>query len=179
MQAKKSFSRQGETEQFNGRERQTATFFSTGFVCLTLRRGGFAPRHLNRSTLSGENRVVKFHNHKIKFFIFALGFATLLVCADRSIFAQKRTPRFEDYPVTKTYKGKTAPPKLGKREVELYEDRFKWTVENQKVNFAGRYIVTTWSCGSTCLFGTVIDAKTGKPSWWKVRLNYRAEKPVE
>lgn len=140
---------------------------------------GFALRHLSRSTLSGKIKLVRLLNRKIKLFIFALSFAVLLICADQNIFAQKRTPRFEDYPITAIYKGRIAKPRLGKREIELYEDRFKWTVENQTVNFAGRYIVTTWSCGSTCLFGTVLDAKTGKPSWWKVRLNYSVAKPVE
>ena len=41
-------------EQFNGREGETATFLSTGFVSLTLRGFGFAPRHLKRSVLSFE-----------------------------------------------------------------------------------------------------------------------------
>ena len=39
-----------DAEQFNGREGETAILLSTGFVSLMLRIGGFAPRHLNRST---------------------------------------------------------------------------------------------------------------------------------
>jgi len=35
----------------NGREGETATLLSTGLFTLTLRVFGFAPRHLNRSTL--------------------------------------------------------------------------------------------------------------------------------
>ena len=40
-----------DVEQFNGREGETATLFGRCFVSLTLRVAGFAPRHLNRSTL--------------------------------------------------------------------------------------------------------------------------------
>lgn len=35
-----------------------------------------------------------------------------------------------------------------------------------KANFAGRYILTAWGCGTTCLMGAVIDAKTGNVHWW-------------
>jgi len=38
----------GGGEQFNGREGETATLLFGLSVTLTLRGGGFAPRHLNR-----------------------------------------------------------------------------------------------------------------------------------
>ena len=38
----------GDTKQINGREGETATFFSRSFVILCLRVIGFAPRHLSR-----------------------------------------------------------------------------------------------------------------------------------
>jgi len=44
----------GATQQFNGREGETATLLSTGLVNSELRVGGFAPRHLSRSALAGE-----------------------------------------------------------------------------------------------------------------------------
>ena len=37
-------------QQINGREGETATFLSNRSVNSELRGGGFAPRHLNRST---------------------------------------------------------------------------------------------------------------------------------
>ncbi len=43
---------EGDSEQFNGREGETATLLSTVFGELKLARGGFAPRHLKRSTTS-------------------------------------------------------------------------------------------------------------------------------
>ena len=39
-------------EQFNGREGETATFLSRCPFNSELSSGGFAPRHLNRSTAS-------------------------------------------------------------------------------------------------------------------------------
>ncbi len=43
----------GDTEQFNGREGETATLLF-GVICFPdVARGGFAPRHLSRSALSG------------------------------------------------------------------------------------------------------------------------------
>ncbi len=32
------------------------------------------------------------------------------------------------------------------------------------INFAGRYILAQWGCGTDCLMGGLIDAKTGKTS---------------
>ena len=56
-------------EQFNGREGETATLLSTGFVSLTLRVGGFAPRHLSRSAfpvLQSVSKIEKKVKCKIK-----------------------------------------------------------------------------------------------------------------
>lgn len=70
-------------------------------------------------------------------------------------------PRFEDYPVTKIYSGKTARLKFAENE---FGDRarFQFAINNQTVNFAGHYIVTNWSCGMWCSHFAVIDARTGK-----------------
>jgi hypothetical protein len=39
-----------------------------------------------------------------------------------------------------------------------------------KPNLAGRYILTSWGCGTTCLMGAVIDAKTGKVIWFPLTI---------
>ena len=78
--------------------------------------------------------------------------------------SQSRVPQFKDYPVRETYTGKTAPVVL------MRNDRRWRTVlreaSKEKPNFAGRYILTAWGCGTSCLMGAVIDAKTGKVYWW-------------
>ncbi len=68
--------------------------------------------------------------------------------------------RFEDYPVFEIYKGKTA--KLDIPKDDFDRERLQWAIDNQKVNFAGHYILTNWSCGMWCSRFAVIDAKTGK-----------------
>jgi len=39
---------EGDSEQFNGREGETATLFGTSSVKSKVVAGGFAPRHLSR-----------------------------------------------------------------------------------------------------------------------------------
>jgi hypothetical protein len=55
------------------------------------------------------------------------------------------------------------------------------------VNFAGHYIVASWGCGTGCISGCIIEAKTGKAYWplalnalgvWYDGENY-ADEPVE
>jgi hypothetical protein len=72
---------------------------------------------------------------------------------------------FEDYPVGRVYKGNIAALKLSKYD-ESDRVRLKWAIDNQEVNFAGHYIVTTWSCGMWCSTVAIIDAKTGIVSWF-------------
>ena len=53
---KESFDLKTAVEQIIGREGETATFLSRFLVNSNLRVGGFAPRHLNRSTFSVKNK---------------------------------------------------------------------------------------------------------------------------
>jgi hypothetical protein len=79
--------------------------------------------------------------------------------------AQSQIPRFRDYSVSEAYVGKTAPLALA-RDDRMFKTRLAWAAKNQRPNFAGHYILTTWGCGTTCLIGAIIDAKTGKVHWW-------------
>jgi hypothetical protein len=72
--------------------------------------------------------------------------------------------RFEDFPVNEIYKGKNVPLKF-KKDVLGYEERLQLAINNQDVNFAGRYVATNWSCGMWCSMNAFIDAKTGKVYW--------------
>ncbi|QYO65428.1 hypothetical protein [Leptolyngbya sp. 7M] len=54
------------------------------------------------------------------------------------------------------------------------------------VNFAGRYIIATWGCGTGCVSGAVIESRTGKVFFPKelspfIAGNYYADddKPIE
>lgn len=94
----------------------------------------------------------------ISFVIFALALGAT------SAVGQSRVPQFKEYPITEAYIGKTA-PLIITREDKLFRTRLREAAK-EKPNFAGRYIVTTWGCGTSCVMGAVIDAKTGKVHWW-------------
>lgn len=111
------------------------------------------------------------HKYKNRFFRFALAFALLFICSDKAIFAQKKTPTFKDYSVTKVYKGKTAPVKITP-DNKMYRTRLKSAAKNEKPNFAGHYILTFWGCGTECFTGAVIEAKTGKVYFWGLISNW-------
>src|SRR6185369_11667024 len=78
---------------------------------------------------------------------------------------QTKIPRFEDYPARNMYKGPNARLVLTRADM-TFKTRLRVAARERKTNFAGHYIVTTWGCGSACVDGAVIDAKTGKVYWW-------------
>jgi len=72
---------------------------------------------------------------------------------------------FEQYPVSQVYSGPL-------HAIDWQSDsralEFKTTISNQVIqngiNFAGKYSVATWGCGSGCQESTIIDLQTGKIS---------------
>jgi hypothetical protein len=86
----------------------------------------------------------------------------LIACAIASAaYAQQPAYRFEDYPVHETYTGPSHAPVLATKDERMYRTNLREAARG-KPNFAGHYIVTTWGCGSGCVMGGVIDAKTGR-----------------
>jgi hypothetical protein len=70
------------------------------------------------------------------------------------------TPRFQDYSVA-VYKGKRAPVNLNSAEgAGTFRTRLREGA-SKGVNFAGRYTLVAWGCGTSCLMAGIIDAKTG------------------
>ena len=74
-------------------------------------------------------------------------------------------PRFEDYAVTERYEGKAATPVLATKQDRLYRTRLRDAAQG-KPDFAGHYIVSVFGCGASCVMGAVIDAKTGRVTWF-------------
>lgn len=87
--------------------------------------------------------------------------AALCVCFFAApAFAQDgATPGFSDYPAV-AFKGKAATLKLTTPLARNYRTRLREGAR-RAVNFAGRYKLHTWSCGTGCLQTAFIDAKTG------------------
>ena len=104
-----------------------------------------------------------FMRHGAAFVRTLLLLAAIFTTAGGSVAAQRASPRFEDYPAAEAYNGKTAPLVLTRGD-RAYRTRLREAAK-ERPNFAGRYIVTTWGCGTTCLMGAAIDAKTGRIYW--------------
>jgi hypothetical protein len=97
-------------------------------------------------------------------------------------FAQDgAAPDFKDYAAT-AYRGRAASLKLTTRQARGYRTRLREGAR-RAVNFAGRYKLHTWSCGTGCLQTAFIDAKTGDV-FFPAELNgfiacYYGTEPVE
>ncbi|HEX8501542.1 MAG TPA: hypothetical protein VF659_13240 [Pyrinomonadaceae bacterium] len=68
-------------------------------------------------------------------------------------------PRFQDY-AAPAFGGRAAALKLTTPQARGYRTRLREGAR-RPVNFAGRYKLHTWSCGTGCLQTAFIDAKTG------------------
>jgi hypothetical protein len=79
------------------------------------------------------------------------------------VLAQTRVPQFKDYPVREQFTGKNAPLVLTRKD-RAYRTRLS-DAAKEKPNFAGHYILAAWGCGTECLMGALIDAKTGRVYW--------------
>lgn len=69
-------------------------------------------------------------------------------------------PTFEQYRVNERFTGKPVPINLNTPEIRRYRTVLR-NAAKQKPNFAGRYIVATWGCGTSCQMSAIIDAKKG------------------
>ena len=88
-------------------------------------------------------------------------FAALCVCllAAPAAAQDGATPGFRDYAAA-AFRGKAAPLKLTTPLARGYRTRLREGAR-RAVNFAGRYKLHTWSCGTGCLQMALIDAQTG------------------
>jgi hypothetical protein len=90
--------------------------------------------------------------------------------------AKERAPRFADYPVAKLSHIRVAKPKVPKNWDEDVRLRLLDTVgTSSRANFAGRYFMAVWGCGSACVTGAIVEARTGRvyalptvSSWFEV-----------
>jgi hypothetical protein len=83
----------------------------------------------------------------------------LLTCAVGAT-AQEQTPQFKDYAVSERFSGKSASPILT-GEARQFKTRLREAARGGP-NFAGHYIVTYWGCGSGCVVGAIINARSGR-----------------
>lgn len=82
------------------------------------------------------------------------------ICAAPSFAQDGAAPDFKDY-AAPAYRGRAAAPRLTTPLARGYRTRLREGAR-RAVNFAGRYKLHTWSCGTGCLQTAFIDAKTGE-----------------
>ena len=70
-------------------------------------------------------------------------------------------PKFSQYAVSEAYRGKVAQPKINGRKDPGLQRAYR-EAEKTKVNAAGRYVLLKEFCGSACVLGHLLDARTGK-----------------
>lgn len=90
---------------------------------------------------------------------FVIGLITMTVFGG-FLFAEGK-PRFEDYVVLEKFSGNPAKPVLSAPEAREYKTRIREAARGGP-DFAGHFTVARWGCGSGCVMGAIVDAKTGK-----------------
>ncbi|MCL9810071.1 hypothetical protein [Flavobacterium luminosum] len=72
--------------------------------------------------------------------------------------------KFDQFPVNKieTEKTKLILNTNQNAFSKRYKTMIKQTFEKEAINFAGKYVVNYWGCGSPCQIGIAINAKNGK-----------------
>ena len=84
--------------------------------------------------------------------------------SDRGAGPNKTTellpPKFSEY-LSDIYDGPRAKVNL----LTDFDKNFRTRIRNtqsQPINFAGEYILSTWGCGTSCLMGVAVNARTGQ-----------------
>lgn len=92
--------------------------------------------------------------------------AALLVAAPSAVWAAPcidgGPPRFEDYLAAPVVIEKRATLKLNNRFARKYRTALREGLRDYPIEFAGRYVVVTFGCGTTCMFGGWVDSTTGE-----------------
>ncbi len=71
-------------------------------------------------------------------------------------------PQFADYPAGPVYRGRVAALDVtSSPNARLYRTRTREAMADG-VNFAGHYVVARWGCGTECMGGQIVDARTGR-----------------
>ena len=78
-----------------------------------------------------------------------------------------KMPRFQDYMISKVYSGAVTPPDFGSLSQYEGTDLRCYSGEpsaysQEKINFAGHFIIDSCSCGSECKYFFMWDATDGK-----------------
>ncbi len=69
---------------------------------------------------------------------------------------------FDQFAVSKIFRGTPARPRLESVWARTYRTRIKEEVSEHGANFAGHYTLATWGCGAGCVSFAIVDVASGK-----------------
>lgn len=81
-----------------------------------------------------------------------------------AIAQTQSAPRFEQYPATVEKARVKAVDFKRNPDARTFRTRLSEAIR-EGVNFAGHYVVAGWGCGTGCISGAIIDARTGNVYW--------------
>src|SRR5215467_1045701 len=85
----------------------------------------------------------------------------LLLAAGLGLAQHDALPKFEDYPEPERFTGKPAAPVFKTRGQRSYRTKIREGAAAGP-NFAGHFMIAVWGCGTSCISGAIVDAKTGE-----------------
>ncbi len=93
--------------------------------------------------------------------------------------AQKKEPRFDDFPVAGRSSGKPSRLNLSSHaQARMFRTMLR-DVAKKGANFAGHYAIGYWGCGTECLRIGIVNLRTGQayvsPFYASVGVAYRAD----
>lgn len=100
----------------------------------------------------------------------AVGKLLLSICVSGSLtigqstsatYDEKHLPKFEDFPVSEAFRGARKPLQLSNASERMFKTRLS-AAAKAPPNFAGKFRVAFWGCGSNCAAGAVIDLESGE-----------------
>ena len=74
---------------------------------------------------------------------------------------QEASQTFEDYPAEMVFEGNAAPLDLTSHPIASQFQTALRNAVNQGVNFASKYSLASWGCGTACQAGGIVDLETG------------------
>lgn len=88
----------------------------------------------------------------------------LVIAAWAGAAAADALPQFRDFPATASQAGPAAPVRLADARSRQFATRLRQGASGP-ANFAGRYVLTAWGCGASCVTVAAIHRGTGEVTW--------------
>ena len=86
---------------------------------------------------------------------------TLCLVVASAGWAQSNVPKFNDYAGNMPFSGTPAPTQLLTEGEKTFRTRLR-AASAQSANFAGDHVLTTWGCGTNCVYGAAVSLRTGR-----------------